>query len=71
MADNIPPSSADVTESGSLKLPEPSGTHSAVMGLLYLYLWGYTFKSDRIILGNILVFQNWYRNIFREVIQSS
>jgi hypothetical protein len=35
MADNLPPSSADVTESGSLNVPEPSGP---VMGLLYLYL---------------------------------
>jgi hypothetical protein len=35
MADNLPPSSADVTESGSLNLPEPSGPHRPVMGLLY------------------------------------
>jgi hypothetical protein len=38
MADNLPPSSADVTESGSLNLPEPSGPHRHVMGLLYLTL---------------------------------
>jgi hypothetical protein len=38
MADNLPPSNADFMESGSLNLPEPSGPHSAVMGLLYLYL---------------------------------
>jgi hypothetical protein len=31
-----PPSSADVTESGSLNLPEPSGPHRAVMGMIYL-----------------------------------
>jgi hypothetical protein len=37
MADNLPASSADVTESGSLNLPEPSGPHRPVMGLLYLY----------------------------------
>jgi hypothetical protein len=37
MADNLPHSSADVTESGSLNLPEPSGPHRPVMGLLYLY----------------------------------
>jgi hypothetical protein len=37
MADNLPLSSADVTESGSLNLPEPSGPHRPVMGLLYLY----------------------------------
>jgi hypothetical protein len=37
-ADNLPPSSADVTESGSLNLPEPSGPHRPVMGLLYLFL---------------------------------
>jgi hypothetical protein len=36
MADNLPPSSADVTESGSLNLPESSGPHRPVMGLLYL-----------------------------------
>jgi hypothetical protein len=35
MADNLPPSSADVTESGNLNLPEPSGTHRPVMELLY------------------------------------
>jgi hypothetical protein len=39
MADNLPPSSADVTESGSLNLPQPSGPHGPVMGLLYLYLY--------------------------------
>jgi hypothetical protein len=36
MADNLPPSSADATESGILNLPEPSGPHRPVMGLLYL-----------------------------------
>jgi hypothetical protein len=35
-AENLPLSSADVTESGSLNLPEPSGPHMPVMGLLYL-----------------------------------
>jgi hypothetical protein len=34
--DNLPPSSADVTESGSLNLPEPSGPHRPVMGILYV-----------------------------------
>jgi hypothetical protein len=34
MADNLQLSSADVTESGSLNLPEPSGPHRPVMGLL-------------------------------------
>jgi hypothetical protein len=38
MADNLPPSSADVTESESLNLPELSGPHSPVMGLLYRFL---------------------------------
>jgi hypothetical protein len=38
MADNLPPSSADVTDSGSLNLPEPSGLRRPVMGLLYLFL---------------------------------
>jgi hypothetical protein len=33
MADNLPPSSADVTESRSLNLPESSGPHRPVMGL--------------------------------------
>jgi hypothetical protein len=35
-ADNLPHSSADVTESGSLNLPELCGPHRPVMGLLYL-----------------------------------
>jgi hypothetical protein len=35
-ADNLPPSGAVVTESGSLNLPEPSVPHRPVMGLLYL-----------------------------------
>jgi hypothetical protein len=35
MADNLPPSSADVTESGSLNLPEPSGPHRPVIGMVY------------------------------------
>jgi hypothetical protein len=39
MADNLPPLSADVTESGSLNLPEPSGPHRPVMGLLYLFFY--------------------------------
>jgi hypothetical protein len=34
MADNLPPSNADVTESGSFNLPEPSGPHRPVMGIL-------------------------------------
>jgi hypothetical protein len=38
MADNLPHSSADVMESGSLNLPEHSGPHRPVMGLLYLYI---------------------------------
>jgi hypothetical protein len=33
MADNLPPSSANVTESGSLNLTDPSGPHRPVMGL--------------------------------------
>jgi hypothetical protein len=41
MADNLPTSSVDVTESGSLNLPEPSGPHRPVMGLLYVFTrWG-------------------------------
>jgi hypothetical protein len=38
MADNLPPSSSDVTESGSLNLPEPSGPHRPVIEIFYLYL---------------------------------
>jgi hypothetical protein len=38
-ADNLAPSCADVTESGILNLPEPSGLHRPVMGMLYLYLF--------------------------------
>jgi hypothetical protein len=34
--DSLSPSSADVIESASLNLPEPSGPHRPVMGLLYL-----------------------------------
>jgi hypothetical protein len=41
-ADNLPPSSADVTESGSLNLPEPSVSHRPVMGMLFIYLIGYS-----------------------------
>jgi hypothetical protein len=37
-ADNLPTSSADVTESGNLNLPELSGPHRAVMGMFYLFL---------------------------------
>jgi hypothetical protein len=37
MADNLPPSSADVMQSGSLNLPEPSGPHRPVMWMLYLF----------------------------------
>jgi hypothetical protein len=40
-ADNLPPSSADVTESGTLNLPEPYGPHRPAMGMLYLYLYMY------------------------------
>jgi hypothetical protein len=39
MAEHLPPSSADVTESESCNLPETSGPHRPVMGLLYLYLF--------------------------------
>jgi hypothetical protein len=39
MADNLPPSNADVMESGSLNLPEPSVPHRPVIGLLYLYFF--------------------------------
>jgi hypothetical protein len=41
VADNLPPSKTDVMKSGSLGLPEPSGPHRAVMGMLkcsYVYL---------------------------------
>jgi hypothetical protein len=40
-ADNLSPSSGDVTEYGSLNLPEPCGPHRAVMGMLYLYILAY------------------------------
>jgi hypothetical protein len=35
MADNLPPSSADVKESDTLKLPEHSGPHRPVIGMFY------------------------------------
>jgi hypothetical protein len=40
MADNLPPSSDDVTDSGSINLPEPSGPYKPVMGLLYFTAFG-------------------------------
>jgi hypothetical protein len=45
MADNLPPSSADVTESGILNLPESSGPRRAVMGMFYLY---FVMKTNQI-----------------------
>jgi hypothetical protein len=39
MADNLSPSSAHVMEYGSVNLPDPSGTHRPVMGLLYLFIY--------------------------------
>jgi hypothetical protein len=38
-ADNLPTSSADVTESEYLNLPEPSGPHRLVTEMLYLSLF--------------------------------
>jgi hypothetical protein len=35
-ADNRPPLSADVTESGRLKIPEISGSHRPVMEMLFI-----------------------------------
>jgi hypothetical protein len=37
MVENLPSSSADVMESGSLNLPEPSGAQRPVMGI-HFYL---------------------------------
>jgi hypothetical protein len=49
MADNIPPSRAGVTESGSLNLPEPSGLHRPVMGLLYfMHVYLYCIGSQEL-----------------------
>jgi hypothetical protein len=39
MADNLLPSSTDVMECGSLKLPEPCGLHRPAMGLLHFFLF--------------------------------
>jgi hypothetical protein len=50
MAENLPPSSTDVTQSGSLNLPEPSGPHRAVMGMLYLIHYAYPFPISAIYL---------------------
>jgi hypothetical protein len=36
MADNLPPTSVDAMESVDLNLPEPSGPHRPVMGMIYL-----------------------------------
>jgi hypothetical protein len=41
MADNLLPASADVTESGNLNLPEPSGPHRPVMGMIYLFTFSH------------------------------
>jgi hypothetical protein len=38
VGDNLPPSSANVMESGILNLPKPSGPHRTVIWMLYLYL---------------------------------
>jgi hypothetical protein len=46
MADNLPPSSADVTESGSLNLPEPSGPRRPVMGLLYFVFDKFSYETE-------------------------
>jgi hypothetical protein len=51
MVDNLPLSSADVTESGSLNLPEISGPHTPVMGLLYEYLTSLSYVSEDFSLG--------------------
>jgi hypothetical protein len=53
-ADNLPDSSADVSESESLNLPEPSGSHMHVMGLLYLNIV-YETKEIVIIAQHICV----------------
>jgi hypothetical protein len=54
MAENLPPSSPDVTESRSLNLPETSGPHRPGMGLLYIlfryiyiyiYIYEYTYTN--------------------------
>jgi hypothetical protein len=45
-ADNLPLSSADVTESGSLNLPEPSGLHRPAIGILYLIVYIYLLQFE-------------------------
>jgi hypothetical protein len=45
-AENLPPSSVDVTDSGSLNLPEHSGPHRPVMGMIYLYIYIYIYIYD-------------------------
>jgi hypothetical protein len=45
MADNLPPSSTDVTVSGSLNTPDHYRPHRPVMGLLFLrVLYSQTIK---------------------------
>jgi hypothetical protein len=54
-ADNLPP--ADVTESVSLNLPEPSGPHWPVMGMFPLYLLYFllfTFISINVLYAAVL-----------------
>jgi hypothetical protein len=55
MADNLQPSSTDVTESGSLNLPESSGPHRAVMRILY-FIWSIDYRQHNkqlVIIGSI------------------
>jgi hypothetical protein len=43
MADNLPHSRADVTESGCLNFQEPFEPHRPVMGLLYIFTYIYIY----------------------------
>jgi hypothetical protein len=60
MADNLPPSSADVTESGSLNLPESSEPRRPVMGLLKKKKVPVNFGQ-----GQYIGFKVYHINIFK------
>jgi hypothetical protein len=61
MVDNLPPSSADVTEYGSLNLSETSGPHRPVMGLLYFTFT--RFERYLLILRRCYTSGTWYIDV--------
>jgi hypothetical protein len=67
-ADNPPPSSADVTESGSLNLPEPSGPHRPVMGMVCLFLpFESLMKCHSAVWQYVWIISNIYTYIYIDI----